>query len=131
MCAKELRQLLSLAAKIYSEKLSVIKYDVEGKNNKNLKVEMLLQGVVVRGLPTLLLYGDGMPLATRSGAITEKDLSEWLDCNLASSGEDAMITEIQTRTGDNPKKQESNEVASVSKRGFVSFASFDKDEYTL
>jgi hypothetical protein len=42
-----------------------------------------------------------------------------------------MITEIQTRTGDNPKKQESKEVASVSKRGFVSFASFDKDEYTL
>jgi hypothetical protein len=91
---------------------------------------MLLQGVVVRGLPTLLLYGDGMAISTRSGAITEKDLREWLDCNLASR-EDAMITEIQTRTGDNPKKYESNEVAAVSKRGFVSFAAFGKDEYTL
>ena len=124
-----LRGLLSCAAKKYSEKLAVVKYDVEGNNNKNLKVEMLLQGVVVRGLPTLLLYADGVPLATRSGAITEKGLREWLDCNLTSR-EDAMETGIQMGTGDNPKKQDPNEVSTVRKRGFVSFA-FGKDEYTL
>ncbi len=80
-CAKKREPTSSLAANVYSEKLSVVKYDVEGENNENLKVEMLLQGVVVRGLPTLLLYGEGVPLATRTCAITEKDLKEWLDCN--------------------------------------------------
>lgn len=124
-----LRRLSSLAAKIYSEKLSVIKYDVEGNNNKDLKVEMLLQGVVVRGLPTLLLYRDGMPLATRSGAITEKDLKEWLDCNLFSRT-NAMEADGRTRTENNPEKQTTNEVAIVKNRGFVSFA-FEQDGYAL
>jgi hypothetical protein len=123
--------LLIAQANIRAEKLSIIKYDVEGNNNKNLKIEMLLQGIVVRGLPTLILYVDGVPLATRSGAIKEKDLMEWLDSNLASSRmNDAMETDGQIRNGRNQKERSSNKVATVRKRGFVSFA-LEKDDYTL
>ncbi len=123
MCAPKKRTPHSSQAKIHAEKLSVIKYDVEGRNNKNLKIEMLLQGIVVRGLPTLILYVDGMPLATRTGAITEKDLMEWLDGTLASM--DGQIRKVP-----NPKKHSPSEVSTVRKRGFVSFA-LEKDDYTL
>ena len=119
---------LHTIAKKYSQHLSVIKYDVESKNTKSLKVEMLLQGVLVRGLPTLLLYNNGVPVATHSGAITEQDLYGWLDNNLATISE--------TKSGNNnmevskkevEERDAVNEVPTSGKRGFVSFV----DRYTL
>jgi hypothetical protein len=41
-----------------------------------------------------------------------------------------MEAEIRTRSGDDQMKWGSNEVSTVRKRGFVSFA-FDNDEYTM
>jgi thioredoxin-like negative regulator of GroEL len=89
---------------------------------------MLLQGVLVRGLPTLLLYNNGVPVATHSGAITEQDLYGWLDNNLATISE--------TKSGNNnmevskkevEERDAVNEVPTSGKRGFVSFV----DRYTL
>jgi thioredoxin 1 len=39
------------------------------------------RGLGVRGVPTLLLYRDGELKATRSGAITQTQLMEWLSAN--------------------------------------------------
>lgn len=127
------------AANKYSDQLSVLKYDVEGDNNKNLKVEMLLQGVLVRGLPTLVLYHNGQPLATHSGVITETGLEEWLEENLFSMKDEfeAEVRQQSTTTNsgqqEEPNKaEESDESATGKKRGFVSFGSqFGQDDYML
>jgi thioredoxin-like negative regulator of GroEL len=113
---------LHTIAKKYSQHLSVIKYDVESKNTKSLKVEMLLQGVHVRGLPTLLLYNNGVPVATHSGAITEQDLYGWLDNNLATISETKSVSKKEVE-----ERDAVNEVPTSGKRGFVSFV----DRYTL
>jgi hypothetical protein len=112
-------------AKKYSEQISVIKYDVENTNTKNLKVEMLLQGILVRGLPTLLLYKNGVPVATHSGAITETGLHEWLDNNLATiTGDVSEIMNVKVSKDD---EERDKAVPTGRKRGFVSFA----DRYSL
>jgi thiol-disulfide isomerase/thioredoxin len=51
---KLIEPLITSTAEKYSAQLSILKYDVEGPNNQGLKVEMLLQGVRVSGLPTLM-----------------------------------------------------------------------------
>lgn len=80
---------------------------------------MLLQGILVRGLPTLILYNNGVPLATRSGAMTEQDLFDWLDEKLAT------ITGNQSAKDE--EREANNNVSTGGKRGFVSFA----DRYSL
>ena len=49
------------------EDISVVKYDVEGDKCANLRVELLLNGIQIKGLPTLLLFKDGKLLAENSG----------------------------------------------------------------
>ena len=100
---------------------------------------MLLQGVMVRGLPTLILYHDGKPLATHSGAITESDLNTWLEDNLFSKvdvltgdildGSGGGSTAKKSPTQELDKKKENMVRA---KRGFVSMTSqFGADDYML
>eukprot|EP00571_Detonula_confervacea_P006201 CAMPEP_0172319532 /NCGR_PEP_ID=MMETSP1058-20130122/37935_1 /TAXON_ID=83371 /ORGANISM="Detonula confervacea, Strain CCMP 353" /LENGTH=205 /DNA_ID=CAMNT_0013034603 /DNA_START=26 /DNA_END=643 /DNA_ORIENTATION=+ len=126
---KLIEPYLDECAKKYSDQLSVIKYDVEGNNNKDLKVEMLLQGVMVRGLPTLLLYNDGIPLATHSGAIKETELHKWLEDNLSSKMDELEPGNAKQNEGP-PQEEVVNDDATGTKRGFVSFG-FEKDDYSL
>lgn len=108
----------------------MIKYDVEGDNNKDLKVEMLLQGVMVRGLPTLVLYNDGMPLATHSGVIKETELEEWLEDNLLSKIAELDGPSNAKRKNVGVQKEVVNDDATTKKRGLVSFG-LEKDDYML
>jgi len=105
---------------------------VEAENTKDLKVEMLLQGVMVRGLPTLILYHDGKPLAIHSGAISEEKLDNWLKEHLFSKDDIVMTREL---SGYSAKLQTSNsnkETTQQIKRGFVSMTSqFGSDDYML
>jgi thioredoxin-like negative regulator of GroEL len=125
-----------------------LKYNVEDPNTKNLKVEMLLQGVMIRGLPTLVLYHDGKPLATHSGAITENELNAWLEEHLFSNidtleSEQELVgnvavaaraslwddKRIRNNTG---TSETAKETSSGRKRGFVSMTSqFGSDDYML
>ncbi len=75
----------------------------------------------MHGLPTLLLYNNGVPLATHSGAITDQDLFQWL--------EDKFVTVNGSKSENNfakvPKREEqdaASEVTTGGKRGFVSYA---------
>ncbi|KAL9181795.1 hypothetical protein ACHAXT_012138 [Thalassiosira profunda] len=127
---KLIEPYLENCAKKHSDKLSVVKYDVEGGNNDNLKVELLLQGVMISGLPTLVLYNNGAPLATHSGVITEEGLEKWIDDNLFSRmveiGAGKMHSEAEST-----KDPDGDDSATASKRGFVSFASQTDDDYML
>ena len=118
------------SAKKYSDQLSVIKYDVEGCNNKDLKVELLLQGLIISGLPTLVIYHEGKPLKTHSGMITEEGLDEWLHEHLFSKMNDFNTNnEAELIEREDPVKE--NEFTPIKKRGFVSLASSGRDDYML
>eukprot|EP00804_Cyclotella_cryptica_P018569 CCRYP_011390-RA/>CCRYP_011390-RA protein AED:0.03 eAED:0.03 QI:103/1/1/1/1/1/2/465/254 len=139
---KLIEPFLAKCAEIHSDKLSVLKYDVDSPNTKNLKVEMLLQGVLVRGLPTLIIYYDGVPLATRSGAISETELNQWLEDNLFSKIDDLTgdimagnlacgDAKLQSSEKEQLASAKNNE-SSETKRGFISFGSyFGRDEYAI
>ena len=119
--------LASLSAATHTRKLSIFKYNVEAPNTQNLKVEMLLKGVMIRGLPTLCLFHDGEILATHSGAITETGLDDWLEENLFSNR--ALDSVGNNQTG---QTQDSRSQRIEAKRGFVSMTSqFGSDDYML
>jgi thioredoxin-like negative regulator of GroEL len=127
-----------LPATNHSGKLSVLKYNVEDPNTKNLKVEMLLQGVMIRGLPTLVLYHDGKPLATHSGAITENELNAWLDEHLFSkidtfeAGQELGGEVAKKKVWDEKRSDTPGSKNASAKRGFVSMTSqFGSDDYML
>mmetsp|Transcript_54063 Transcript_54063/g.114820 ORF Transcript_54063/g.114820 Transcript_54063/m.114820 type:complete len:209 (+) Transcript_54063:255-881(+) len=132
---KLIEPYLDECAKKYSDQLSIVKYDVEGNNNKNLKVEMLLQGVMVRGLPTLVLYNNGNPLAIHSGVITETELEDWLNDSLFSKmveSESEVMQFTRNKLQEEEKKEADEKGANGEKRGFVSFASRSgRDDYAL
>lgn len=122
----------------YSSKLTVLKFNVEAPDTKNIKMEMLLKGVMIRALPTLVLFHSGVPLATHSGAITEEELNAWLDENLFSRidtlpgdilGEmDSVVANTQIDETNNMKSKKESE--SKSRRGFVSMT-YEADDYML
>ena len=121
------------SAKKYSDKLSVIKYNVEGNKVETLKIELLLQGVMIRALPTLVLYNNGKQIATHAGAITETDLDEWIQHHLSEmSANDIETTTSARRKAEEQPQEETNDVGAADggKRGFVSFG-FERDDYAL
>ena len=119
-----------ITAKKHSDKLSIVKYDVEGGNNDNLKVELLLQGVMISGLPTLVLYNNGAPLATHSGVITEEGLEKWIDDNLFSRIDEIGAGKMDSEAEATKDSDGDDSGAATSKRGFVSFAP-QTDDYML
>ena len=111
---------------------------MEGSNNHDLKVEMLLQGVRVSGLPTLILYWKGQVVASHSGMISKEELDSWLEVHLFSNdaldrrdvGKESLTTNEEMKTRE--KDGDNNVTEATSKRGFVSFTSlYGKDEYAL
>lgn len=103
---------------------------------------MLLQGIMIRGLPTLVIYHDGVPLATHSGAISETALNQWLEDNLFAkiddmtgsittgdlSSSDAKLQSTEKDKSDSEKINESGK----RKRGFINFTSyFERDDYAI
>lgn len=72
---KMIAPILDEIAEEYNGKLKVAKMNVD--NNTEVPGK---HGV--RGIPTLILFKDGHPVATRVGALTKAQLVEFLDHNL-------------------------------------------------
>lgn len=72
---KMIAPILNEIAHEYEGKLKIGKMDVD--NNTEIPSK---HGV--RGIPTLILFKDGHPVATRVGALTKAQLIEFLDHNL-------------------------------------------------
>ena len=105
------------AAKKWKNTLVVGKYDVESENDQ-VKVELLLQGVMPQALPALLLIHKNEVLATWKGVITPEQLDEWLEQHIGSGTSKAR--ELVTATAGPPRK----------KSGLISFATAE-DDYML
>ena len=69
---KMIAPILDEVAKEYSEKLKVVKVDVDSNNETPAKYG-------VRGIPTLALFKEGNVIATKVGALSKSQLTEFLD----------------------------------------------------
>ena len=74
---KMIAPILDEIAKEYDGKLKVAKMNIDVDNSKEIPGKY-----GVRGIPTLILFKDGNPVATRVGVLTKAQLIEFLDHNL-------------------------------------------------
>jgi thioredoxin-like negative regulator of GroEL len=112
---KLIEPVLNRCMKKWEGTIYMAKFDVEAKNPE-LKLEFLLQDVMPKSLPCLILFQNGKALAKQSGVIAEDDLDEFIETNLrcVSSSHEQGPSAL-------PKK----------KTGFISFTNGDKDDYML
>ena len=72
---KMIAPLLNEAADDYSDKLAVVKLNIDENPNTPQKFG-------IRSIPTLMLFKDGAVHAQKLGAMSKKQLTEFLDSNL-------------------------------------------------
>ena len=72
---KMIAPLLDESATNYSGRLNVAKINID----ENAKTPSLYH---VRGIPTLMLFKDGQPVATRVGALSKSQLNAFIEENL-------------------------------------------------
>lgn len=96
--------------------VTFVKYNVEDKNAKQVKFDLLTQKVVIRKLPTLLLCQNGKVLGTHSGLISYEELDSFIADALRANGENDIH----------------EEESSATSRGKISFgSSLERDDYAL
>jgi len=72
---KMIAPILHEAADEYSDKMSVVKLNVDESPN-------IAQKFGIRSIPTLMLFKDGAVQAQKLGAMSKSQLTEFLDTNL-------------------------------------------------
>ena len=72
---KMIAPLLDEAAEQYADKLTVTKLNIDENPRTPSKYQ-------IRSIPTLMLFKDGVVLAQKLGAISKKDLTNFLETNL-------------------------------------------------
>jgi hypothetical protein len=119
--------VLERFAEKHKDSLTIGKFDVGSKHN-DVKLELLLKGVMPRSLPALILVHRDEVLATWKGVINEKELDEMLERHLFShSSSEGRVTGGQRAIpvpAAAPQRQ---------KAGYVSFSMSggDRDDYML
>jgi thioredoxin 1 len=120
---KLIEPTLEEAAKKWKDNLVVGKYDVESKNDQ-VKVELLLQGVMPQALPALILIHKNKVLTTWKGVIQPQELNALLDKHINNAA--AVGYEEQTRMAISEPRPPRK------KSGLISFATVGaEDEYML
>lgn len=110
---KLIEPVVKRSAEKWAGKLKVVKYDVESGNNAKLKMEMLMQKVILSKLPSLILYQDGKPVGKKTGIVNDEELNQFLEEHIDSSGS----------TG----KREGE----IREKGFINLGTFPRDDYAL
>ncbi len=72
---KMIEPLLDEAANEYSDRLAVVKINIDENPNTPQKFG-------IRSIPTLMIFKDGAPQAQKLGAMSKSQLIEFLDSNL-------------------------------------------------
>ena len=72
---KVIAPVLEEIAKEYDGKIKVCKLDIDANENTPPKYG-------IRGIPTLMLFKDGNVQATKVGALSKSQLTEFLDSNI-------------------------------------------------
>jgi len=81
---KLIEPVLKSCAQKWSNHVLVARFDMESPNNsmKGLKMEFILQKVMPRSLPSLILFQNGKVVTNWNGVISEEELDELLVLNL-------------------------------------------------
>lgn len=74
---KQLSPILDDVAKDFGDKLTIAKVNIDDNPESPQKYG-------VRGIPTLILFKDGKPVATKVGAMPKSQLVEWLNSVIAA-----------------------------------------------
>lgn len=112
---KLIEPVLERCAETWGSSLDVVRYDVESENTSTLKMELLMDNVIVTKLPSLVLYENGKAIATRSGLINDEEMDEFLSSNLSNAKAENKAKSRKLKTG-----------------GKISFgAAFERDDYAL
>lgn len=72
---KMIAPILDEASKTYSDKLRIVKLNVDENRDVPAKFG-------IRGIPTLMLFKNGQVVATKVGALAKTQLTAFLDSNL-------------------------------------------------
>jgi thioredoxin 1 len=97
--------------------LAVCRYDVDS-DSEEVKLELLLQRVMPKALPSLILIKNNKVLGTRNGIITDDELDEFLNEHLSKPSNVEVNEEIE----ENSKR--------IKTRGFIGFVN-QVDDYML
>lgn len=111
------------AAVKHATKLNTYKFNVESDEVKDLKVELALQGVMPRKLPSLILFHEGNVVASHKGIIAPDALDEFIESNLADR--------VTSSTNVSKEQKVTTDKEAPASAGFVSFASSQDDDYML
>lgn len=115
---KLIEPTLEEAAMKWENTLVVGKYDVESENDQ-VKVELLLQGVMPQALPALILIHKNKVLTTWRGVILPEELDAMLRQHVHNEGFEER--EMSMVSAESPPRKKS---------GLISFATSD-DDYML
>lgn len=74
---KQLSPILDEIATEMGEKVTVAKVNIDQNPDSPTKYG-------VRGIPTLILFKDGQPVATKVGSMPKSQLVEWLESTIAA-----------------------------------------------
>jgi thioredoxin 1 len=74
---KQLSPILDEVAGEFSGKVRVAKVNIDENPESPTKYG-------VRGIPTMILFKDGQPVATKVGALPKSQLVEWLESTIAA-----------------------------------------------
>lgn len=89
---KLIEPLLEQCAEDWNDTVVVGKFDVESKESRDLKVELILKGVMPKALPALILVKDNTVLENWRGVITPEELQELLEKHVVAANETPQKT---------------------------------------
>ena len=72
---KMLAPIVEEAAEVFADRVNVVKVDADECAEATAKFG-------VRGIPTLMLFKDGQPVATKVGVVTLKVLTQFIEDNI-------------------------------------------------
>lgn len=84
---KLMHPVIERTADKWSKTVDVVKYNVDGDNNSALRAELQKLGVEITSLPTLVLFKDGEPIASRSGMEKDIGVNIFLSSSLSKARE--------------------------------------------
>lgn len=96
---KLIEPMLEKVATKWQDSLDLVKYDVEASKNPNLKLELLMQNAMPRGLPCLLLFMSGKVVTKHSGVITEEELDSLLEEHIEQQTTSIAAPTLKTTQG--------------------------------
>ena len=115
---KLIEPVIERCAENWKEGIVVSRYDVESANN-DVKVELLLQGVMPQSLPSLILVHKSKAITKRNGVITDEELEDFLREELEG-----------LEKGKSPEEEIKDAILPEKRAGFINFAA-EVDDYML